>query len=128
MRHRSRAVAGTLGGYIYLLPVLLLLGGLVAWPVAEAWRLSFQDVYLLRGGGREVFAGLDNYVRFFKDPDAPEYVLNTAIYVVGGVAGQFLAATVLALLLNGRIILRGFWRALAVVPWAMPITVTAMVW
>jgi len=128
MRRRRRAAASALAGYAYLLPALLLLGGMVAWPVAEAWRLSFHDVYLLRDGGREVFAGLDNYVRFFNDPDAPEYVLNTVIFVAGGVALQFVVATVLALLLNGRVVLRGFWRALAVVPWAMPITVTVLVW
>jgi len=128
MRRRGRAAAPALGGYAYLLPALLLLGGMVAWPVAEAWRLSFYDVYLLRDGGREVFAGLDNYVRFFNDPDAPEYVLNTVIFVAGGVVLQFVVATVLALLLNGRVVLRGFWRALAVVPWAMPITVTVLVW
>ena len=125
---QRRNARAALEGYAYLLPALLLLGGMVGWPVAEAWRLSFYDVYLLRNGGREVFAGLGNYVRFFNDPDAPEYVFNTGIYVVGGVAAQFILATVLALLLNGRIVLRGFCRALVVVPWAMPITVTAMTW
>ena len=128
MRRRGRPVARVLRGYAYLLPMLLILGGMVAWPVAESWRMSFQDVYLLRGGGRETFVGLNNYIRFFRDPDALEYLLNTCIFVVGGVGGQLVVAMILALLLNTRLVLRGFWRALAVIPWAMPITVTVMVW
>jgi multiple sugar transport system permease protein len=128
MKRQGRPVVRALRGYAYLLPMLLILGGMVAWPVAEAWRMSFHDIYLLRGGGRETFIGLDNYIRFFRDPDAPEYLLNTGIFVVGGVGGQFVVAMILALLLNTRLMLRGFWRALAVIPWAMPITVTVMVW
>jgi ABC-type sugar transport system permease subunit len=55
-----------LRGYAYLLPMLLILGGMVAWPVAESWRMSFQDVYLLRGGGRETFVGLNNYIGSYR--------------------------------------------------------------
>jgi multiple sugar transport system permease protein len=117
-----------LQGYAHLTPALLVLGGMVAWPVVEAWRMSFHEIYLLRGIGRETFAGFDNYVRFFRDPDASEYVLNTTIFVVGGFVGQFVLAMTLALLLNSRLVLRGFWRAIAVIPWAMPLTVTVMVW
>jgi multiple sugar transport system permease protein len=125
---QGRYAAAALQGYAYLLPVLLILGGMVAWPVAEAWRMSFHDIYLLRGVGRETFAGLDNYVRFFQDADAPEYLLNTSIFVLGGVGAQLVMAMILALLLNTTLFLRGIWRALAVIPWAMPITVTIMVW
>jgi multiple sugar transport system permease protein len=125
---KGRHTAAILQGYAYLLPVLLILAGMVAWPVAEAWRMSFHDIYLLRSGGRETFAGLDNYVRFFQDADAPEYLLNTLIFVLGGVSGQLVMAMMLALLLNTTLFLRGIWRALAVIPWAMPITVTIMVW
>ena len=128
MRGSRPPVTAVLRGYAYLLPVLLILGGMVAWPVAEAWRMSFHEIYLLRGFGRETFAGLDNYVRFFKDPDAPEYALNTVLFVAGGVGAQFVLAMILALLLNTRLVLRGFWRALTVIPWAMPITVTVMIW
>jgi multiple sugar transport system permease protein len=117
-----------LEGYLYLVPALLVLGALVGWPLFEAWRMSFYEIYLLRGIGRETFVGIDNFVRFALEPDTPTYFANTAIYVLGGSFAQLVVAMILALLLNRRLPLRAFWRALAIVPWAMPLTMTALVW
>jgi multiple sugar transport system permease protein len=115
-------------GYLCLAPALLVLAFVVAWPLYEAVRMSFYEIYLLTGFLKETFAGLQNYVRFARDPNAPTYLLNTLVYVVGGTAGQFVVALLLALILGRRTAFAAFWRGLAIVPWAMPITVTAMVW
>jgi multiple sugar transport system permease protein len=115
-------------GYLGLLPAMLVLAFVVAWPLVEAIRISFFDIYLLTGFLKETFIGIQNYARFARDPNAPTYLLNTLIYVVGGTAGQFVVAMSLALLLSGRMTFAAFWRGLAIIPWAMPITVTAMVW
>ena len=114
-------------GYLGLLPAMLVLAFVVAWPLVEAIRMSFFDIYLLTGFLKETFVGVQNYVRFARDPNAPTYLLNTLIYVVGGTAGQFVVAMSLALLLGGRVTFAAFWRGLAIIPWAMPITVTVMV-
>jgi multiple sugar transport system permease protein len=118
----------SLFGYLGLLPAMLVLAFVVAWPLVEAIRMSFFDIYLLTGFLKETFVGVQNYVRFARDPNAPTYLLNTLIYVVGGTAGQFVVAMSLALLLGGRVTFAAFWRGLAITPWAMPITVTVMVW
>jgi multiple sugar transport system permease protein len=117
-----------LEGYLYLVPSILVLAALVGWPLFEAWRMSFYDIYLLRGIGKETFVGVGNFVRFALEPDTPTYFSNTAIYVVGGTIAQLVVAMTLALLLNRNLPLRALWRALALVPWAMPLTMTAMVW
>ncbi len=122
-RHADRVL-----GYALLLPVAAVLGFVVAWPLVEAVRMSLHEVYLLKDFTNETFVGLGNYLRFFGDPQAPTYLLNTAIYVAGGTAGQFAVAMLLAILLNRRVVLRGFWRGLAIIPWAMPMTVTALMW
>ena len=124
----TKAARRTLEGYLYLLPVFVILGLVVAWPLFETLRISFFEVYLLKGLGKETFVGFRNYLKFLQHPNAQVFVLNTLIYVAGGVAGTFLAALGLALLLSKRIFLRAFWRGLALIPWAMPITVTAMIW
>ncbi|HEX9769540.1 MAG TPA: sugar ABC transporter permease [Kiloniellales bacterium] len=124
----AKAVRRTVEGYLYLLPVFLILGLVVALPLFETLRLSFHEVYLLKGLGKETFIGLQNYFKFFQHPNASVFALNTLIYVSGGVTGTFLAGLGLALLLSQRLFLRSFWRGLALVPWAMPITVTAMIW
>jgi multiple sugar transport system permease protein len=126
---RSRAwPRESLRGYLGLLPVICVLAFVVAWPLYEAVRMSFFEIYLLTGFLKETFVGLQNYIRFAQDPNAPTYLLNTLIYVAGGTAGQFVVALTLALILGRRIAFAAFWRGLAIIPWAMPITVTAMVW
>jgi multiple sugar transport system permease protein len=126
---RSRAWRReSLLGYLGLLPASVVLAFVVAWPLYEAVRMSLFEIYLLTGFLKETFVGVQNYVRFTRDPNAPTYLLNTLIYVVGGTAGQFVVALTLALILGRRIRFAAFWRGLAIIPWAMPITVTAMVW
>jgi multiple sugar transport system permease protein len=126
-RSRARRRESTYG-YLGLTPALLVLAFVVGWPLFEAVRMSFHEIYLLTGFLKETFIGLGHYVRFARDPNAPTYLLNTLVYVVGGTAGQFVVAMSLALLLGRRMRFAAFWRGLAIVPWAMPITVTAMVW
>ena len=93
-------------GYLGLLPVLCVLAFVVAWPLYEAARMSLFEIYLLTGFLKETFVGLQNYVRFTQDPNAPTYLLNTLIYVVGGTAGQFVVALTLAVILGRRVDLR----------------------
>jgi multiple sugar transport system permease protein len=127
LRRRLRP-NGLVEGYLYLIPALAVLAGLVGWPLLEAWRMSFYDIYLLRGIGKESFVGFDNFLTFALDPDTPTYLANTTIYVVGGAIAQLVVAMILALLLNRELPFRALWRGLAIVPWAMPLTMTALVW
>jgi multiple sugar transport system permease protein len=115
-------------GYLYLTPTVIILAAVVGWPLLEALRMSFSNLYLLRGFDVQSFVGLENYIRFLEDPNAPKYLKNTAIFVIGGTASQLTVGLTLALLLNERMVLRGLWRGLAILPWAMPITVTVMIW
>ena len=105
-----------------------MLAFVVAWPLYEAARIDLFEIYLLTGFLKETFVELQNYVRFTQDPNAPTYLLNTLIYVAGGTAGHLVVAMTLALILGGRVTFAAFWRGLAIIPWAMPITVTVMVW
>ena len=126
---RSVARWGDTGrGYLYLAPVFAVLGLVVGWPLFEAARMSVHDVYLLSGRTQETFIGLENFRTFGRDANAPTYLLNTAIFVLGGMGGQFAVALLLAVLLSRRVTFAAFWRGLAIIPWAMPITVTALVW
>src|SRR5262249_18938028 len=118
----------SLYGYLGLAPVLLVLAFVVAWPLFEAVRMSFHEIYLLTGFLKETFIGVQNYVRFAQDPNAPTYLLNTLIFVAGGAAGPFVGGLTLPLLPRRPVPFAAFWRGVAIIPWAMPITVTAMVW
>jgi multiple sugar transport system permease protein len=115
-------------GLLLLLPAVALLLVFVAYPIGYAVWLSFQDLYLLRGIDSITPYGLGNYRRFFSDPLWTTYVGNTAIWTFGSVIGEVVLGTILALLLNREMLLRGLFRGLVLLPWVMPPVVAAIVW
>ena len=52
-------------GYLFAFPMLLLLGGLIAWPLLQAMWMSFFNVIGNRWGD---FVGLRNYQIQIEDP------------------------------------------------------------
>jgi multiple sugar transport system permease protein len=117
-----------LPGLLLLIPALGLLVVFIGYPIGYAIWLSFQDLYLLRGLDSLTPYGFGNYLRFFNDALWTKYVANTAIWTFGSVAGEVLIGTILALLLNRKMVLRGLLRGLVLLPWVMPPVVAAIVW
>jgi ABC-type sugar transport system permease subunit len=114
---------------VYLIPVLSVSLLVVTWPLIAASWLSLHEAYLLLGiNAPSAFVGLANYLTFLRDPRSWVFLHNTFIYVFGNVAGDLVVGLILALLLNRPLPLRWLWRGLAIIPWAMPITVTGLTW
>ncbi len=112
--------------YLMILPLLLVLVGLLAYPLGYAILLSLQKKSI---GVPGVFIGLDNYVRFIlTDPVFLKLVKNTSIYTFGSVLFKSLAGLGMALILNEAIRARGFFRAILMVPWVAPQAVVALNW
>jgi multiple sugar transport system permease protein len=121
---RAEAAAG----WALLAPAIAVVLLIVAWPLWEGVRLSLYEAFLLRPLSSTTWVGLANYSRFLHDPNLSLYLKNQAIWVVGGVAGEVGLGLVLALILNRELRYRAFWRSVVLVPWAMPIAATALVW
>jgi multiple sugar transport system permease protein len=113
-------------GYIFLLPLLVVLLGLMAYPVGRAFWMSFTDKH---PGEPAHFIGLKNYIELLTvDTAFFKVVKNTFIYTVGVVALRFVMGMVMALVLNARIRLREFFRGWMLLPWIMPIVAATMTW
>jgi trehalose/maltose transport system permease protein len=110
--------------YIMVLPALLVILLIAAWPVLyNAW-LSFQRI-LPTGSS---FIGLDNYVQMFTDGVFYRALLNTAIFTVCSVAIEFTLGLGIAVVLNRGFVGQGITRAIAIVPWAFPTVVSGIMW
>jgi ABC-type sugar transport system permease subunit len=126
----QRRVARYLGrdwllGYGLLLPVLLVMIGLVAYPFIYSFWLSMQQKQL---GGEATFVFLDNFIYLLGNDDFQQAAINSFIYTIAGVGLKFLLGLAMALVLNSAIKVRNFWRALLFIPWSIPIVVTAFTW
>ncbi|WP_344032897.1 sugar ABC transporter permease [Leucobacter iarius] len=117
--------------WLLLAPALLLLAGLLLWPLIRVVLFSLQD-YGLREivSGKSNYIGLDNYVEILGDPTLWTAALpNTVLFAAASVVGTVVFGTFVALLLRS---LGGFWRGVLgtviMVAWAMPAVTGTYVW
>jgi multiple sugar transport system permease protein len=115
--------------YLMVLPAVLLVVGVVVYPVISGISSSFYNVTLRTLNNDAVtWAYLDNYERVFADPVFMTTVINTLIWVVLNVVFQLILGLALALLLNRAIKGIGFLRSGILVPWVVPSVVAVLTW
>jgi multiple sugar transport system permease protein len=113
-------------GYALIVPLLLVMLGLLAYPVASALLISFQDKMMGRPGH---YIGLDNYAELlFKDRRFRMVVRNSVVFTFASVFGKLIIGLGMAVLLNQRIKLRTMFRGWLLLPWVAPTFVTALTW
>jgi multiple sugar transport system permease protein len=109
-------------------PALLVLLGVLAYPIAASVVLAFQDVAIRPGGIVGEWIGLDNYARMGSDP-AFAIALRNSIYLtvveVVAVVGLSLAV---AILLHQRAARSGFFVVVLLIPWALAPVANAVLW
>ncbi len=128
MQKASTKSRSQMQGWLLVLPTVILLVVLIAYPIGFAFYLSMQDLYLLRGFDTSKFVGLKNFIDFLSNPDTPRYFLNTFMWVAGTVLGELTIALGVALLLNRSFRGRGLIRGLILVPWVLSPVVAGVIW
>lgn len=128
---RSRPRAGALErrdsrlGYLLVAPIVICLLVLVVYPFLFAIWISFTDRMVGRPGQ---FVGLANYAYLAGQPSFRASIWNTIVLVFGVQSLKLVFGLAIALLLNQAIWGRQFWRALILLPWAMPAFVAYLSW
>ncbi|ACZ41320.1 binding-protein-dependent transport systems inner membrane component [Thermobaculum terrenum ATCC BAA-798] len=113
--------------WLFLIPTLLVVAIVAAWPMIQVVWLSLTNAQLLSPTPPK-FIGLDNYVRLIHDSIWWHTVWNTVLFTVITVTFEFVLGMVIALVVNSQFKARGFMRAAMLVPWAIPTVVSAMMW
>ncbi len=123
----SRRARELAGGYLYLAPVILVLGGTVLFPILKAMHMSLYHHVLIKP--KEYgFIGLDNYARLLHDQVFWLSLWNSFVWVFGSVTFQFLGGFAAALLLHQGFRGRAVLRTLTLLPWIIPGVVVALIW
>ncbi|KAA6431235.1 sugar ABC transporter permease [Agrococcus sediminis] len=126
LRRRSRFGAER-GAWLLFLPAMLPILAFSVWPLLQGIALGFTNAT----AGRDVvveFNGVQNYV------DLAGYELFWNSFGIGLIWAfsvtliQFVASLCLALLLNANLWGQGVARTLALIPWAMPPVIIAIMW
>ncbi|MBI4571689.1 MAG: sugar ABC transporter permease [candidate division NC10 bacterium] len=112
--------------YILIFPAALTTILMVGWPIVQAVQLSLYHSRLL---GVSSFAGLDNFrYLLFEERIFREAARNTLLWIVVGVACEYVYSLSVALLLNRVTHLRRPFTIAIILPWIIPPVVAALIW
>lgn len=112
-------------GYLFLLPALLVIVGLVAYPFANAIVMTFQQK---TAGAPGRFIGFGNYRELLANEAFLRTVFNTVIYTAFGVGLKFFFGLSMALVLNQERRWNNMFRSFLLIPWAIPTVISALNW
>ena len=112
--------------YLLILPSFLLAAFIILWPLKELGEIATHDVN--RFGQLRDFSGAANFQALLQDPDFVASAWRTLVWTIGVVGGALLVSAPVALILNGDFYGRGLARVIVMLPWAVSLTMTAIVW
>ena len=121
---RLRVLFRKLEPYLYLLPGLVLVGGLLHYSVIHTIGISFTNWNLI---SPPQFTGIDNYINVVRDPTFVRSFTNTLMWTGGSlllpVAGGLILAVVLERIPGQRVI-----KVMVYLPATLAATVVAVIW
>jgi len=108
-----------------LIPTGVMILVLSLYPTLRGIYLGFTNYRV----GRPIeFNGVDNYVGIYNSGYLGIIFKNIGLMLLISVITIYVISLALALLLNSEIPLRGLWRALLIIPWAVPPIAKISMW
>ncbi|MEI7989653.1 MAG: sugar ABC transporter permease [Chloroflexota bacterium] len=114
--------------WMLILPALIIVFGLIIMPILSAFWMSLHTIDLKRPGIGTPFIGLGNYADILSDAYFWASVGRTFYFMIVSIAIELVAGVSIALLLNTDFRGRNILRTLILIPWALPITIDAIMW
>jgi multiple sugar transport system permease protein len=103
--------------YLWILPVILILGSLLITPLIWTIWLSFQDKTV---GGEAIFTGLKNYINVLKQGDFFDGLWKSSYFTIPSIFFKLLLGLIAALILNKPFKGRNIIRTSLFIPWTIP--------
>jgi multiple sugar transport system permease protein len=113
----------------FLTPVVVYLGIFYAYPLYRNVDLSLRN-YTVRSfvQGGAPFTGADNYRTVFRDPAFAPALEHTVVFTAVSLLFQYMIGLALAVFFSQHFRLSATLRALFLVPWLLPLIVSASTW
>ncbi|MDF2666764.1 MAG: ABC-type sugar transport system, permease component [Microbacterium sp.] len=120
---------GQWAAWAFLAPVVIYLVVFYAYPLVRNLDLSLRD-YTVRSfiDGTAPFVWFANYLTVFQDPTFWPALANTATFTLVSIVFQYSIGMALAVFFFQRFPLSATLRALFLVPWLLPLLVSASAW
>jgi multiple sugar transport system permease protein len=123
-RRRSRLTA-----LAFVAPLIAYLAAFYLYPLYRNLDLSLRD-YTVRSfvAGDAPFSGWDNFQKVLDDPTFGPALRHTMVFTFVSIAFQYVIGLALAVFFNRHFRLAPTLRALFLIPWLLPLIVSASTW
>jgi multiple sugar transport system permease protein len=123
-RHRERIVQWT-----FLLPAIVYVVLFFGYPVVKNVIMGFEE-YTTKTffTGAAPWVGLANYASVINGKLFPTALVNTLLFTLASIAGQFVIGLGLAVFFRAKFRLNGILRSLLLLPWLLPLIASSAVW
>ena len=128
---KQKRLKDTIKAMPYLLPALISIIIFTIIPIVYTVVIAFTD-YTMYSQGHIKFVGFANFIEVltgpFKEVFLPVFVWNI-IFAVVSTAGTFFLGLIVAMAVNNpNIKEKSVYRAILIIPWALPATVAILSW
>jgi multiple sugar transport system permease protein len=114
--------------YAYVLPALLVMLIVIAYPVYYTIDLSFFQTPPGLQLRDKTFIGIDNYTAILSSPVFWHVTWNTVVWTVASTFFSFVLGLAAALSLHREFVGRGVLRAILLIPWVVSAVAASYVW
>ena len=113
----------------FCLPLLVYLIAFYAYPLIRNIDLSLHD-YTVRAfvQGNAEFVGLDIFAKVVHSDTFPRALINTALFTLVSIIFQYAIGLALAVFFRANFRLSAVLRAMFLIPWLLPLIVSASTW
>jgi multiple sugar transport system permease protein len=123
---RRREGGMSIAPYILILPSLLLAFWIIGYPIWDLTDMSLHSV--TRFGQLKDYSGLANFSKLIDEPLFLECLIRTLIWTFAVVGGTVLLSIPIALILADDFIGSHILRVIIMLPWAVSLTMSGIVW
>jgi len=127
-RVKGQGLSRTELGVVLIVPSLLLIALVSLYPFFRTLWNSLHSIRLNVPAAGQPFVGIKNYVTLFGTARFLNSLALTFLFAVSFVSLQLMVGLAIAQVLNMKFKLRALVRATILIPWAMALVITAILW
>jgi multiple sugar transport system permease protein len=114
--------------YLYVLPAILVMLVVIAYPVYYTVELSFFNTPPSLQLRDKVFVGFENYTLILTSDVFWGVTVNTFVWTIVSTLSAFVLGLGCALALNREFVGRGVLRAILIIPWVISAVAASYIW
>jgi ABC-type sugar transport system permease subunit len=127
-KHNFMSSTEARDAWLMMAPALIVLLVVAVYPIIRTFWLSLHEMMLTDPSSGYPYIGFNNYINIFKDEKAIEAILFTLKFTATTVSFELIIGYAAALIMNIAFRGKGLVRAAILIPWAIPTSVSALMW